>query len=133
MNHLNKKVSEQDSRPEPLFVKNIKFLIQTHKLNPTKLAQITKIPVPTIHRLLNQTADPRSSTLRILTEFFECSIDDLLNEDLSTKWPFISTMQNTQIPVLNWKEAIHHESEAQAAKKWISVDKAISQKGFALE
>lgn len=54
------------------------------RISPTALAEITKVPQPTIFRILNgDSADPRTSTVRPLAEYFGVSVSDIRDRDLT--------------------------------------------------
>ncbi len=68
-----------------LFNKNIQFLTKSTKINQNQLAIKLGLTRQTINKLMNQTTDPRASTLIKIAEIYNISIDSLLLEDLSTK------------------------------------------------
>lgn len=67
------------------FNKNIQFLTKNTKINQNQLAIKLSLTRQTINKLMNQTTDPRASTLIKISEIYNVSIDSLLKEDLSIK------------------------------------------------
>lgn len=69
--------------PKVYVKQNLKWLM-SDKISPTALAEITKVPQPTIFRILQgDSADPRTSTIRPLAEYFGVSVSDLRDRDLT--------------------------------------------------
>jgi transcriptional regulator with XRE-family HTH domain len=65
---------------------NLKQLMTATQLTTSKLANATGIQQPTLHRILSGTiAEPRSSTLVPIAQYFQLSVEDLRNADL-TEW-----------------------------------------------
>lgn len=65
------------------FNKNIDFLTKNTKINQNQLALKLGLTRQTINKLINQTTDPRASTLIKISQIYEISIDDLLLKDLT--------------------------------------------------
>lgn len=65
---------------------NLKQLMTATQLTTSKLANATGIQQPTLHRILSGSiAEPRSSTLAPIAQYFQLSVEDLRNADL-TEW-----------------------------------------------
>lgn len=91
---------------ESSLIDNLNSLMQYHKLHEASLARITNIPQPTLHKILTgKTADPRISTLKILADHFNTSIDELY---VGNGKPGITQAKSeTQsIPIISWEECI---------------------------
>lgn len=78
-------------------------LLKKHNLNANQVAQELGIPMMTIRRLISgETADPRISTLKLIADHFNVSIDSLLDEEtLSTLQP-LNKAKPHFVPVLDW-------------------------------
>jgi len=62
---------------------NLQYLLLKTGSTPTALSFATKIPQPTIHRILKgESKDPRTSTLDALASHFHVSASDLRDVDL---------------------------------------------------
>jgi len=67
-----------------LIARNLDVLMRRENTNPTKLEKETKVPQPTIHRILSgESKDPRTGTLQPLADYFGVSVSDLRVVDLS--------------------------------------------------
>lgn len=68
-----------------LVAKNLEFLIDKRKTNPYALEKATGVKQPTIHRILTgESADPRTSTLQPLADYFGVTVSSLRDSDLQT-------------------------------------------------
>lgn len=118
---------------------NLSHLMKLRKTTESKVAQDLNVPVMTIRRLLSgETTDPRVFTLKTLANYFNVTIDALIemgtlapNESLSQSKPLF-------IPVLDWD--IAKSRDTIDLKKWptwipVTIGKSenISANSFALE
>lgn len=69
-----------------LTAKNIAHLMRTHGIkSPSELSRLTRVPQPTIHRMLTGEArEPRQSTIKPITDFFGVTLAQLMETDLAT-------------------------------------------------
>ena len=108
-------------------ISNLQTLMHHHNLNEAKLARITNIPQPTLHKILaGKTADPRISTLKILADYFNISVDKL--------YAGIGRPGNTQvqpitqsIPIISWDEctkgaSFYNNLTLSNWKNWLIID-----------
>jgi transcriptional regulator with XRE-family HTH domain len=121
---------------------NLRVLLKSHNLNANQLAQILGIPMMTIRRLLSgETTDPRISTLKLVADHFNISIDSLIDGDNQT---IIKSLKKTKphfIPILDWdttaKISTLNELDLSKWKEWQSISlnekDIISKNAFALE
>lgn len=59
---------------------NLRYHLDKNKLSLTKLANSVNLPLMTIQRLISgETKDPRISTLGLIANYFDISIDDLVS------------------------------------------------------
>jgi len=91
-----------------LLIHNLRALMKKADINEAELSRRTDIPQATVHKILTgKTEDPRASTLKTLSDFFDTSIDELLSGDpvpTGAKNPAASAQS---IPVISWNECIH--------------------------
>ncbi|PIZ05181.1 MAG: hypothetical protein COY58_00575 [Gammaproteobacteria bacterium CG_4_10_14_0_8_um_filter_38_16] len=95
----------EQSAEHDLLIHNLRALMKKAGLNEAELSRRTNIPQATVHKILaGKTEDPRASTLKTLSDFFDISIDELLSGNptaAGNKSPAI-TVQS--IPVISWKD-----------------------------
>lgn len=94
------------SSPSTL-IEQLQQLMITRNISEAELSRQTNIPQPTLHKILaGKTADPRASTLRLLADYFNVSVDQLItgvfigqaNEQVST--------ETQSIPIISWQDCI---------------------------
>ncbi len=115
-------------------------LMELHAITETELARRSKVPQPTIHRLLSgATPDPRLSSLKPLAKYFNISLGQLVGEE-----PLITEIQGNinirslvKVPLLPWEKA--HEwkklTEDYIPSNWIywtTINQPISPHSYAL-
>ena len=86
--------------------KNMRSLLDEHRITENEVAQSLNIPVMTIRRLVSgETTDPRISTLKLIADFFNISIDSLIEDNTSKSMVLMSKATPQFVPVLDWKTA----------------------------
>ncbi|TLY46799.1 MAG: helix-turn-helix transcriptional regulator, partial [Gammaproteobacteria bacterium] len=102
---------------------NLYILLEIHNVNLSQMAQTLDIPVMTIRRLLSgETADPRVSTLKLIADYFNISIDSLIQSN--EKFIKLSRKKSTPLflPILDWETAQKittiHELDLTKWKSW---------------
>ena len=118
---------------------NLRHLMRLRKTTESKIAQELNVPVMTIRRLLSgETTDPRVFTLKTLANYFNVTIDTLIETGLLAKNQPISQSKPLFIPVLDWEAA--KNIDAIDLKNWqtwipVTIGKGdnISASSFALE
>ncbi len=81
---------------------NIRKLIHSRKISEAQLARALNVSPMTIRRVVSgETADPRISTLSQIADFFNVSVDSLIEKN---DMPITFTQENKPhfIPILNW-------------------------------
>ncbi|MFT3741565.1 MAG: S24 family peptidase [Gammaproteobacteria bacterium] len=105
---------------------NLNELLKSHNLNANQLAHLLDIPMMTIRRLLlGETTDPRISTLKILADYFNISVDSLINDSKNSflnkhiektksyfvpkmTWDILKEIEAiSDIDLINWNEWQH--------------------------
>jgi transcriptional regulator with XRE-family HTH domain len=139
-----KTISENNSQQSVFqkFAENLRALLKSHHLNANQLAQILGIPMMTIRRLLSgETTDPRISTLKLIADYFNVSVDSLLEGNAQT---IINSLKKTKphfVPKLDWntieKITTISDLDLNQWKEWQSISLGerdpISKSAFALE
>lgn len=88
-------------------------LLRKNNLNANQVAQELGIPMMTIRRIiLGETTDPRISTLKLIADHFNVSIDSLVEEGTSSTAVPLNQTRPIFIPILDWSllekiESIH--------------------------
>lgn len=118
---------------------NLTHLMKLRKTTENKIAQDLNVPVVTIRRLLSgETTDPRISTLKILADYFNVTIDTLIETGVLAPNESMSQSKPLFVPVFDWDVADHIDTiDLKKWPAWIPVtvgkDQIISPKSFALE
>lgn len=82
---------------------NLRALLKKHHLNANQLAQELSIPKMTIGRLLSgETTDPRISTLKLISDYFNVPLDYLIEADEQTIVNALKQNQPHLVPKLDW-------------------------------
>ncbi|WP_423063634.1 LexA family protein [Candidiatus Paracoxiella cheracis] len=118
-----------------VFINNLHHLMLENSITEAELARRTKIPQPTLHKILTgKTADPRVSTLQSLANYFGLTVDELFTGLEIAK----RTQTNTQsIPIISWSDSIQGLSLLNKLSpsnwdEWI-VTESIAKNAFGLE
>lgn len=124
---------------------NLKTLINIHSTSEAELARKTAIPQATLNKiLLGNTEDPRASTLRILANFFDVTIGQIIGVEP------LNLVQNTDsirpflrqdlhpIPVIEWNKLSswifeRKVSSSHVFEKWVVTEQKISDLAFAVK
>lgn len=121
---------------------NLASLLAKEKITPAQLAFNLNIPVMTIRRLLSgETEDPRISTLKIIAEYFNISVDALIENDPDNLLVSGKSSRSYIIPKITWENLRNINSfEREKFKAWnnfqsvsLSDNNTLSNKSFALE
>ena len=93
-------------RPKPAsLVEKIRDLMGEEGINEAELSRRTLIPQATLHKILaGKTTDPRASTLKILADYFDISIDRLISDSFTGQRAY-GVAETQSIPVVSWGEA----------------------------
>lgn len=116
-------------------VANLKQLMHEHKINEADLSRSTGIPQPTLHKILSRkTADPRISTLKVLAQHFNISLDHLCTELLLPG--ATPTKHGNPVPIISWEtcltpESINHLTPANW-DQWLVVENDQDDTAYAL-
>ncbi len=101
-------LKKETATEQSWLVHNIKRLMATKGLNEANLAKKTAIPQPTLHKILSgKTADPRISTLKLISEFFNISLDAVIYTPPHEQFDLGSNgvkRQTKHVPVISWEQ-----------------------------
>ncbi|GGI82721.1 LexA family transcriptional regulator [Legionella impletisoli] len=128
-----------DQAQRSIIAENLRDLFKAKKITESKVAQDLNIPVMTIRRLLSgETTDPRVFTLKTLADYFNVTIDNLLEQNESGTYRLSYQAKPLFIPVFDWSNAANYDQiNLQTWESWIPVTlggkENISPKAFALE
>tara|TARA_Y100000588_G_scaffold390191_1_gene494933 strand:- start:3643 stop:4329 length:687 start_codon:yes stop_codon:yes gene_type:complete len=86
--------------------RNLAILMERNQITESDLARALDLPYNTVKRLISGvTTDPRVSTLSLITQYFNVSLDALLSDGDPTK---VSVRNNDRtprsIPILSWED-----------------------------
>ena len=122
---------------ESTFADNLQKLMRGNGVTEAELARQTKIPQPTLHKILTgKTVDPRGSTLSIIANYFSVSIDELY-VGVHIDHKHIPAPETQSIPIITWKDCVKGErftSELTPTNwsSWLTTE-FIGPSAFALE
>jgi SOS-response transcriptional repressor LexA len=99
----NQKIVEFPT-PSDMLIANLRRLMHEAHLSDAELSRRTKISQATLHKILTaKTEDPRASTLKILADFFNTSIDELLTGSATIN--IEKSDSNIQsVPIISWQD-----------------------------
>jgi transcriptional regulator with XRE-family HTH domain len=121
---------------------NLQSLLKNKNLNASQLAHILGIPMMTIRRLLSgETTDPRVSTLKMIADYFNVSIDYLISGSSQSVPVSQNNMKPHFVPKLDWdvieKASSIGDLDLTRWQEWQSIslkeNDSISPNTFALE
>lgn len=103
MHQKNVNMDEDNSQQ---LTENLRELLKAHGLNTNQLANKLGIPVMTVRRLvLGETIDPRISTLKLIAEHFDVTVDSLLKNKAEGPINFPMKTRQCLLPILDWYTA----------------------------
>ncbi len=81
----------------------LQSLLKSHNMSVNQVAQALGIPMMTVRRLASgETTDPRISTLKLIADHFDISVDSLINaEELPSLQPY-NKPKSCCVPILDW-------------------------------
>lgn len=89
---------------DEILARNIKKLISFSNMTEVELARRAVIPQPTLHKILSgDTSNPRISTIRLLANYFNISVDDLYGDNILE---IIEKPKVHYIPIISWNDCI---------------------------
>lgn len=84
---------------------NLRALLKQRDFSESEVAEQLGLPVMTIRRIVSgETTDPRISTLKLIADFFEVTIDSLI-DTASKATPSTPKNKPLFVPVLDWATA----------------------------
>jgi len=118
----------------------LKYLMADKEIRVTDLARETKLPQPTVHRIVTGISpNPHSRSLKPIADFFGITLDQLKGKKpiswLNIKGLLKSQMTTTkEVPLLPWDDACHWQQKLTSHDytSVVTTDVNISHHGFAL-
>jgi len=95
-------------KPARLLVKNnLEWLMKQRGTNAHELSRATRVPQPTIHRILTgESTDPRTTTLQPLSDYFGISVAELRDRDLAAEGVALSSNDDVRRKKLEFDENV---------------------------
>lgn len=95
------------SRLKPLrLAKNLCLILNCRQISEAELAQAVDLPLMTIRRLVSgETCDPRISTLKLISNYLNVSLDALLEGVDEHDTAYSQANRPQFVPILDWKTA----------------------------
>jgi len=135
-------VNKEQVGDRKLIAENLCKLLSKYNLNANQLAHILGIPMMTVRRLMSgETGDPRISTLKIIADYFNISIDILIGNNPETTLVHSKKVKAYLIPKLTWEVLSElgdiTQMDFSTWKNWqtLSIDEnnLLGKKTFAIE
>ena len=122
----------------------IEYLLNKHGINVVTLSQSINLPSQTVYRILTgKTADPQTSTVIAIADYFKVSVDQLIgrvdieNNEIKSKNEVFSPIY---VPVIDWEKSLNYKDfleyiKSNEWKNFVCVDKqnVDSKYSFALK
>lgn len=90
--------------------KNLRMLLDEFCVTESQIAQSLNIPVMTIRRLVSgETTDPRISTLKLIADYFNVSVDTLI-QDNNIKTITMGKNLPRFVPLFDWQTIVNVKS-----------------------
>lgn len=125
-----------------VLARNLSMLLEIRGISENEIAQSLDIPVMTIRRIASgKTGDPRISTLKLIADYLNVSIDSLLEDNDKKPFNIMAKNKPQLLPLLDWKTAGTITSLKDVPlnlwKKWQPIflgdNTALSENAFILE
>jgi transcriptional regulator with XRE-family HTH domain len=118
----------------------LRHLMDEIHISEAELARQTKIPQPTLHRILSgATTSPRGASLAPLAHFFSITINQLLGEDPlpknrvpGTYNPRIQGWKSLPLLKISEIQAFLESDDKTSSERWVSTDMTVSKEAFAI-
>ena len=90
--------------PDALCIaKNLRLLMKSKNVSESEIARTLNTSVMTIRRVISgETEDPRISTLKLIADYFNVSIDSILENETQNPSALMEKKSPRFIPILNW-------------------------------
>jgi transcriptional regulator with XRE-family HTH domain len=141
MNYQSKAIKISKAESDQLG-QNICQLLKERQISDNQLAEDLHLPIITIRRIITgETHDPRISTLKLIANYFDITIDELLDERKNIPVSFIENNKPQFLPKLDWTTASQIQSikdlDLASWKNWHPItfgdEYQVSEKAFILE
>ena len=121
---------------------NLQSLMKTRNISENDISKTLDIPVITVRRIVSgKTTDPRISTLKLFADYFNITVDSLIEDSKSRSIAMTNQDVPQFIPILDWKTVATIDSiqniELHSWKEWQPImpgnQFSLSLHSFALE
>ncbi len=120
-----------------LLAKNLVSLLKKNHVTASQLAHALELPLITIRRLLSgETEDPRISTLKSITDYFNVSIDFIVHDNPHAATMLEQRIKSYRVPKRSWSDLTHLDTlifTNEQAWESIFISQDVSASAFALE
>lgn len=111
---------------------NLRKLMMDRHLTSSRLGEETGVGQPVIHRIAAaKSQNPKIKTLKPIADYFNVSISQLIGAEPL----YNQKMCHTEVPLLSWDNIQYYHGERSVLpddNEWISTDRSVSEKAFAL-
>ncbi len=103
----NKAAAKQAKVESQALSRNLARLIKDRRTSEATISEALGLPVLTVRRISSgETADPHISTLKQLADYFQVSVDALIDGNLPSSVHIMNTVHKPQFtPILDWQTA----------------------------
>lgn len=117
---------------------NLIHLMKLKDTNMTSIHRQTGVPVTTIQRICKDSgANPTLASLMPLADFFSVTVAQLIGEEPlpSAKEKHLTPRRWTNVPVINWQQAVYWLDVPSIAQqpRYVTTEIGIGENSFALE
>lgn len=122
----NSKALIMDQTQIRSIAKNLKDLLNSRGVSEVEIARALDTSVMTIRRIISgETEDPRISTIKLIADYFNVSIDSLLNDNNQRSIDTLTKKTPQFVPILDWKTVEANSSikdiNLNAWKEWYPI------------
>lgn len=87
-----------------MIAQNLQLLLRARGISENEIAQSLNIPVMTVRRIVSgETTDPRISTLKLIADYFNVSIDALIGNNNKNSLNLMTKKMPQFVPFLDWE------------------------------
>lgn len=126
-----KLTKKTDQRSGNYLGKNLNYLLKKQKITAEELGKKINIKLPTLASLKAKQTNPTIATVQPIADYFQITLDRLLNEDLSDNEHTMLQPQGCALPIINLADTVNWPFSANF-ENWITADSNMNTNGFAV-